>query len=1277
MVKKSLIWLYSVTTWLLWGAIIVVAAVVLGLRFFVLPNAPQYKDDIARYASAAVGQNITIGDVRASWAGLRPQLDLYRVELHDAHNRPALMLDHVQTSISWLSLAVGEVRLARLAIHKPHLTVRREADGTIYVAGISLSGPMRLEFPNWLLRQSSIDIRDATLLWQDDLRGAPPLELRQLDLYLYNPAWEGLIGRHRFGLRAMPSGGGSGPLEIRGNLVGRDIHQPEQWRGTVYVRLEGADIPAWKTWVNHPFEFSRGTGATQLWLDFSRGRTDRLVADVVLRDVLARLSPQAEQTHLSSLAGRLSWTRLADGQELRAERLRLAAEGLSLQDGQLRLLNREVAGKPRVEGSVQLADVRLEQLAAFAGRLPLAPQTLEMLAAAAPSGRLQPFALEWSGTPERIETFSLNSRFSNLAVAAHRGLPGFSGLSGNLEATQEEGRLNLNTAQAELDLQGILRKPVPADRLSGQVSWKRRDGRLELRLANLAIANPHLSGTLNATYQHGGQGRGIIDLTAKFGRLDGRFASLYYPLVLSQDTLDWLDTSILGGHAENVNVIVKGDLDDFPWQNSSKGLFQVSADIRDGILDYADGWPRIEDIRLALLFRGNRMELNASHGMIHGNRISRAKVVLPALNAEPPLLEVNGEVQGPAAELLRFVNTSPVLGYIDGFTKNLRAGGSGRLTLDLRIPLDDDHADTRVSGSLALADASLAAGAELPRLEKINGRLDFTESSFKADGVRAELHGNPLQFGLANAQDGSLRIAAQGRIDDAGIRRLTDHPIARKIHGSTFWTAEIHLLDGSTDVLVKSHLTGLALALPPPFGKSPTQSVTLQIESRPQPGGQNLLGITYGKVASALLLRSGTAGQSRIERGEVSLGGAPARLPEQPGMVLRGRLEHLDWEQWQELDDSDGKGGASVIRQADLSIGALDVFGRRISDLSLNARSVTGGWALALASREINGDATWSSDTVGNDKVVARLKSLITPPPAPAKLSDPGRMSEREQEYPALDVVAETFEYKGKKLGRLELLASEQGNNWRIDRLVVSNPDSTLTVDGEWRNWRRNPNTRINLQWEIGDLGKTLDRYGYADIIRGGHADLRGQLQWPGSPHEFDAARLNGNLTLNAGDGQFLKIKPGVGRLFSVVSLQNLPRRLTLDFRDVFSTGFSFDRIAGDLRIENGIMRTDNFVMQGSAATVAINGSTDLERETQNLRIRVTPSLSDSLSLAALAGGPAVGAAAYIAQRVLKDPFSKLVSYEYELTGTWDDPQESRTSKQPQEMVSPIPNTGN
>jgi uncharacterized protein YhdP len=260
-----------------------------------------------------------------------------------------------------------------------------------------------------------------------------------------------------------------------------------------------------------------------------------------------------------------------------------------------------------------------------------------------------------------------------------------------------------------------------------------------------------------------------------------------------------------------------------------------------------------------------------------------------------------------------------------------------------------------------------------------------------------------------------------------------------------------------------------------------------------------------------------------------------------------------------------------------------------------------------------------------------------------------------------------------KKLGRLELLASEQDDDWSIEKLKLITPESTLTAEGEWHNWKRNPNTRINLSWDINDIGKTLERYGYPNTIKGGDADLSGQLKWPGSPHEFDIPGLSGALQLDARKGQILKIQPGVGRLFGVLSLQSLPRRLTLDFRDVFSSGFTFDKISASVRIDKGVMRSDDFKMEGPVALVEMKGETDLKKETQHLFVRVTPYISDSLSIAALAGGPLAGAAAFIAQKLLKDPINKMAADDYEITGTWDNPQEVKSAdKKPAAPVSPL-----
>jgi uncharacterized protein YhdP len=262
--------------------------------------------------------------------------------------------------------------------------------------------------------------------------------------------------------------------------------------------------------------------------------------------------------------------------------------------------------------------------------------------------------------------------------------------------------------------------------------------------------------------------------------------------------------------------------------------------------------------------------------------------------------------------------------------------------------------------------------------------------------------------------------------------------------------------------------------------------------------------------------------------------------------------------------------------------------------------------------------------------------------------------------------VAEQFQHGQKQLGRLELNAVHQERDWKIERLRISNPDAVLAADGVWQGWQTQPRTQMNVRMDVADAGKALARWGMPPGIRRGTAKIEGHLSWSGSPQDFDFPSLGGQLMLDAANGQFVKLEPGLAKLLGVVSLQALPRRLTLDFRDVFSEGFTFDSITGSLKIDNGIAATENFRMQGPSARVAMSGEVDLARETQKLRVRVSPHISDSVSIAgALIGGPVAGVAAFLAQKVLKDPLEQLISFEYNVTGNWSDPQVAKVERAP------------
>jgi len=218
-------------------------------------------------------------------------------------------------------------------------------------------------------------------------------------------------------------------------------------------------------------------------------------------------------------------------------------------------------------------------------------------------------------------------------------------------------------------------------------------------------------------------------------------------------------------------------------------------------------------------------------------------------------------------------------------------------------------------------------------------------------------------------------------------------------------------------------------------------------------------------------------------------------------------------------------------------------------------------------------------------------------------------------------------------------------------------PEARFTGTGQWSGA---PARRMTLDFklDLADSGALLQRLGMGRVLKGGKGQLAGQVAWTGSPLELDYPSLGGRLGVELDQGQFLKASAGAGRLLGVLSLQSLPRRLTLDFRDVFQEGFAFDNVTGDVRIDRGVAATDNLRMRGVSAAVFMEGSTDLRAETQDLRVVVVPEINaGAASLAYAAINPVIGLSTFLAQLFLRNPLAKAGTREFHVAGSWADPK--------------------
>jgi uncharacterized protein YhdP len=349
------------------------------------------------------------------------------------------------------------------------------------------------------------------------------------------------------------------------------------------------------------------------------------------------------------------------------------------------------------------------------------------------------------------------------------------------------------------------------------------------------------------------------------------------------------------------------------------------------------------------------------------------------------------------------------------------------------------------------------------------------------------------------------------------------------------------------------------------------------------------------------------------------------------------------------LDAQGGQDGASVS-ELNLSFGRVLVAGKVINRARLRGRVLPDGrWNFDVDSNEATGQILMRDGD--RPLITARLSRLVLP------FADgkPAENSSLPAKLPSLDLQVDDLRYDGKQLGKLTADAMQTPEGWTINQLQLANPDGDIHLSAQWHAKTNTSNGQFRIRTE--SMGKLLTRLGYPDAMKKAPATLEGEGRWQGYPFAPELPTLEGKIRLDVAQGSFVKIEPGAGRFLSILSLQALPRRISLDFSDVFSEGFEFNSIKGEAIVNRGIARTDSLALDGQAAKVRFTGTANFVAGTQNLRVRIVPVLGDSVALATAVVNPVVGAATYVVQKALKDPLGQLIAYEYEITGTMLDPK--------------------
>jgi uncharacterized protein (TIGR02099 family) len=1250
-------------------------------RFFIFPQLENYRGRISAMLEQQIGEPVELGALAGTWDGWNPRLDIDNLRVVDGKSgTPLLTLPAVHLTVAWTSLLFAELRFKEAVLDRPHLDVRRDAQGILHVAGLSVDsshGTSDVAPVDWLLRQSRILIHDGTITWRDEQREAPPLELTRVEFRMENR-----FGNHRFGLTGAPPPAIAAPIDLRGDVTG---HSLTDWRassGQLYARLDYADVAAWQAWLPLPVAIKSGKGAVRVWLEYANGEARAGVADLVLVDVQATLAPELQPLTLERLDGRLGWKNDGNEREVFTEHLAFSgASGTRFDPTDFKLVLRKATADRPGTGQVQLDNLQLAPLTQVAASLPLPERWRQELARYNPRGTLIQGHLQWQGEATAPESFVASTRFTDLGIDAQDRLPGFSGLSGSFEATDHDGALVLQSRSMLVDLPGVFTERLALDSVRGRVGWERNGPTVAVTLAGITFANAQVAGTANGTYRTEPSGPGSIDLNVQLPHADVRDVYRFIPVTVPDAVHEWLHQGLVRGTASDVHLRLSGNLADFPFADGKKGQFLVTAKAQGVTLDYAPHWPPLTDIDGEVRFEGAHMSIDVQKGQFFDAAITPSKAEIANLRATDPVLSITSGAAGPTQTFLRFIDESPIAGWIEHFTDGAEATGNGKLALKLDLPLGkpgDDH----IAGEYTFGGDRIKLAGGVPVLNHVNGALAFSGRRVQMSQLTADLLGGPARFTI-DSDDEHLRVAGKGSADTGTLRsEYPQQPLARHISGTTDWDLAIVAGSAVTTWILGTNLSGVTLDLPAPMGKAASETIALKLERRTSGEDRDSVVARYGRIGQLTLERRRNAKGTPVRSGLLALGEVAGEA-DRPGLWVRGRVDAVNADGWllvkREIDAPDSSEELPLVG-VDVMVRELDLFGRRMNDLHIDASHAADSWQIALNGTDLEGTARWQGPGPGrpNGRIDAHLQRLTIPASAADVVPSSPEPVGASNPWPEIDVVSDSFLLHDRNLGKLELTAQPLGADWQIQHVDLSNDDGKLSAQGWWRVAGRAEQTTLDANLDIVDAGRYLTRFGLLGAVIGAPSKVHGQVSWQGGPQAFDYPTLNGAFSIKSGAGQFSQVDPGAGKLLGVLSLQSLTRRLSLDFRDLFGEGFAFDEITGDVRIQNGVMKSDNLNIIGPAAHVAISGEADIARETQQLKVRVQPTLSASLSAGAalllIANpivGAAVGAGSWLAQKVFQDPFEQMFSFEYAVSGSWSSPHVERIGHQATTVVGP------
>ncbi|KMT63963.1 YhdP family protein [Catenovulum maritimum] len=1258
--------------WLSVAFILVFFALTLSAIRVGLPYANEFKTEIATWFENEFEQPIQIGQLNADWQNLGPTIqlsDFQFISLQESQPPILIHIEKVDLEIDfWQSITKQDFIVSNFVLDGVDVLIDLEKLKTANSSGNEIA---LLDLLNdiFLSKFKRFDLQNSQITLITRGQTEHIISVDNLNWFNQGNMHQG-VGQ--FSLEGLKD-------EKLAFILSLKDSGKEKLTGQFYTQSDGVDFSAWlKPFLSPSVEEIKSNLAFESWLHIENSQLKSWLVDFKPSQLSWNHTKQLQSINLDS--GRIQAIFDKDKDNYQLDQLQLSNGDFSYTPLSSLFENSKNSWK----FNAKEIDLRPLQYIAPLFELPeLAAQFSKQIYATPKIANLHLWA-------EKGQNWKLSAEVAQLKWRSFGQYPEMDGLTGKIIASPDTLVSDWIIEQKTINWPVIFEQPLEVNAIQFQsiFSYQSEKDWL-LKIPSIDINLAQTQGKAEVMVRPDPVSSTGVELAvfAEIGQTKVKDVPLFLPRkLMGDDTFLYLEKALVDGNVQSAELFWQGNPSAYPFQ-FSEGIFKSRITTENATFAFQPNWPAVNELALELTFYNDGLFFYSEKGKMLDAKLVELNAQILALDSKSVTLELDANLTATGQAATEVMQKGSLKDSVGKTLEQLTVTGDLTANLELNIPLHNVN-ELNVRGDVLFNGNELKIEPTGFVFQRVNGLLEFDMDKLSADKLTFDWGSVPYQVDL-NAKQGE-----QGYLVDLDLRGnwpldaiLTQSrylSLADRVKGTAQVNGHLAIKlpkNGFSYRLdIASDLHGVNLDLPQPFNKSADiiRNTNFTIYGDMESSSVEL------KSANDLRFKAVLPHDKvAFSRAYLVLGSEFLSEPAQ-GFNISAYLEQADLNEYLTFISDLNKDLTKQTQSGQPIIGIPQRIRGKVDSLTLgplNWHSVNFDtslqeefWRSFIIADEFKGNINAHENLqLGGLEIEAErlwIKLATDNKEAEAEPIEQAYLAEIYQNLPPIKFNCRECKLDEKNLGQVKFLMLRDANEKILLKdFSLKYREHQISANGSWlmKN-KAEHETKITGHLSSKDFGHWLRDYQLSTVIRDSSVDAKFNLNWPTSPLSLSNKHLNGDINWTLGQGYLAEVSDKGTRILSLLSIDSLVRKLKLDFRDVFSKGFFYNGMKGDVKLTNGLAYTNNTRMDGVPGNIDVSGNANLVTQEIDYQVQFSPKVTSSLPIIiAWMVNPVTGIAALAIDQALEsaDVISQI---KFSITGTIDNPRVVETGRESKEI---------